>query len=67
MNFKKNFPNFPGGVVKFPHIDCQVMGNSGKIVTNLPGGCGEKSVGKPTKGEGGNLDLRFWIYDLRFE
>ena len=57
--FKKNFPNFPGGVVKFPPADCQVMGNSGHHVANLPGKSGEKKGREADKGEKGNLDLRF--------
>ena len=58
MNFKKNFPNFAGGVVKFPPADCQVMGNSGHHVANLPGKSGGKRVGKPTKGK------EDWILDV---
>ena len=75
MNFKKNFPNFAGRVIKFPPADCQVMGNSGHHVANLPGKSDGKRVGKPTKGkEDWILDVpgfvlrstpRQAIYDLR--
>ena len=58
VNFKKNFPNFPGGVVKFASKGSRGMGNSGKIVANLPGKSGGKSVGKPTKGK------EDWILDV---
>ena len=58
VNFKKNFPNFAGGVVKFPPTDCQVMGNSGNRVDNLPGKSGGKRVGRPTK------EKEDWILDV---
>ena len=66
MNFKKNFPNFAGGEGEFRSADCRAVGNSDNRIANLPGKCGEKKGREADKGEGG-LDLRFWIYDLRFE
>ena len=64
MNFKKNFPNFAGGVAEFPPADCQVMGNSGYHVANLPGKSGEKKRREADKGE--EREFGFTILDLRF-